>query len=162
MLTLGKRLVRDLLETSDLRPCSMTRNFVTLYLTFTSVLSTLGLALIWIVFTYGLYQPNSTWGGNIIIGSKTNTPPHHNVTNIWLHLKQPRKLISSIEPVRRHTKRNNVTHPSPHKKKEIQAGAELCQAQIKLVLAKIEIFHLPKRLRSFSICLKDWGRLPFA
>ena len=160
MLTLGKRLVRDLLETSDLRPCSMTRNFVTLYLTFTSVLSTLGLALIWIVFTYGLYQPNSTWGGNIIIGSKTNTPPHHNVTNIWLHLKQPRKLISSIEPVRRHTKRNNVTHPFPHKHRNRNMWELICQRRLtimknykKYLKLLLIIFYFLHRFQTVNILI---------
>ena len=54
------------------------------------------------------------------------------------------------------------------KNNEKQAGPELCQAQVTLGLAEIEIFfhlieylgrlevvfHLPKKLRSSSICLK--------
>ena len=76
MLTLSKRLVRDLLETSDLCPFITSSNFVTLSKKFTSVLSTLGLALI---FTYGLYQPNSTWGG-VITTTSTTRCQHHIIT----------------------------------------------------------------------------------
>ena len=63
-----------------------------------------------------------------------------------------------------------------------QAGAELCQAQVRLGLAKVDIFfhlidklrassiyhkievvfHLPKKLRSYFICRENWGCLPFA
>ena len=67
-----------MVEIHDLYPCSTSLNFVTLYQTFTSGLSTFGLSLLWIVFTHGLYQYNLTWGG-IIIGSKATTLPHHNM-----------------------------------------------------------------------------------
>ena len=44
-----------------------------------------------------------------------------------------------------------------------QARAELCQAQFKLWLAKVGVvFHLTQKLRSFLICQKNLGRLPFA
>ena len=43
-----------------------------------------------------------------------------------------------------------------NEKKQKQAGAELCQAQVKMWLAQVGVvFHLSKKLRSSSISLKS-------